>query len=264
MEGYMTATTSRRAVLAGVAAVPALSLPAIAATLDRYKFDPVATLARVREIVDRLETCYICDGWVPDREGNARLLRYFEWSVANPEESLDDVSDEWSWVLKFIHDNGQSIDWVLYGEPGGPVCKGAAHSRRADAELLELGRKFDARVALYEEARRRWEPNWEAKERAVAAKPGCTAMEMFAIHAQIDREIPVADPHPDDFFDRDLEALQHRIMDMPAHTPAGLAVKARVVRFAVPDYWDAPEKDRDWDKRMVTKLVDALDRPVQS
>jgi hypothetical protein len=30
MEGYMTATTSRRAVLAGVAAVPALSLPAIA------------------------------------------------------------------------------------------------------------------------------------------------------------------------------------------------------------------------------------------
>jgi hypothetical protein len=65
MEVYMTATTSRRAVLAGVASVPALSLPAIAADhpdakllalgrkLEAKNTETAEAFARYSEIDDR-------------------------------------------------------------------------------------------------------------------------------------------------------------------------------------------------------------------
>jgi hypothetical protein len=39
---------------------------------------------------------------------------------------------------------------------------------------------------------------------------------------------------------------------------AGLAIKARVARFACDYYWSKSEEDTDWDKLIARQLIDAV------
>jgi hypothetical protein len=123
-----TSRLSRRTALAGmvgVAAAGAVALPATAGALDA-----AAALARAEQMIELLRTRHVCEGWHGhglDEAAAARTLAYFRnWAAGGP----DDV-DEWMSVVEFLDDHGQSIDWILLGDPGGMICGSASRSARA-------------------------------------------------------------------------------------------------------------------------------------
>jgi hypothetical protein len=157
MEAEMTSTTSRRAVLVGAAALPVLGAPVAALTsaasaaavaapsiaaLDHPERTAAEQLARVEQMIGWLRTSYICDGWKLDEAAADRVLRFFRTSVQFPttHEHQPDYQDEWMFVISFINDHGQSFDWLLAGDVGGMICKGARRSSRATATALQAKR----------------------------------------------------------------------------------------------------------------------------
>jgi hypothetical protein len=44
-------------------------------------------------------------------------------------------------------------------------------------------------------------------------------------------------------------------MALPAFTLAGLAVKARLARFACSHFYDEPDGNADWDKLVARRLI---------
>jgi hypothetical protein len=55
-----------------------------------------------------------------------------------------------------------------------------------------------------------------------------------------------------------LEPVERAIMAMPAHTVAGLGVKARHAKYVMSEYWDAPIDRIGWDARAVRLLIEAV------
>jgi hypothetical protein len=131
-----TTNPSRRALLAGapaVALVAGTSASGIATAAEAGAADQLdftAMLGRAEFVIECLRTRYITEGWHGrglDEDAAARTLAYFRnRSAGGP----DDV-DEWMVAVNFIGDHGQSIDWVVLGDPGGLICKAAKHSERA-------------------------------------------------------------------------------------------------------------------------------------
>jgi len=88
----MTATTTRRAILAGVAAVPALSLPAIAAAPD-----PIfAALDRCRAAWDADRAAF--DATDVLEELLPYEVRTWSWVVGKPTMPPDHVDDDPRWI----------------------------------------------------------------------------------------------------------------------------------------------------------------------
>ena len=106
---------SRRAALTGAVAV-AVSAPAAVGLPAATPADHAAILARAEEIIYRLRTRHIREGWSPDTEGGERMLRYFRRCVANP--GYDDPDEFYSAVVEYTGRNNQSLDWLLSGNPG--------------------------------------------------------------------------------------------------------------------------------------------------
>jgi hypothetical protein len=123
---YQGAAGLAGASVAAVAALPAGAIEAGAAG----RLDAAAALGRAEFMIERLRTRYVCEGWHGrglDEDAAARALAYFRnWSAGGP----DDV-DEWMFVVRFLGDHGQSIDWIVLGDPGGMICEGASRSLRA-------------------------------------------------------------------------------------------------------------------------------------
>jgi hypothetical protein len=126
---------SRRAVLAGITATPALALPALAASATALPpatgRDAAATLHRLEQMIDILRTRVVCKGWHPnglDETAAARTLAYFR--AGFPEESEEDFVEREA-VFDFIYGHGQSMDWIILGDPVVLICRAAEHSRRA-------------------------------------------------------------------------------------------------------------------------------------
>jgi hypothetical protein len=95
--------------------------------------DHHAILARAEQMIDLLRTCYICDGWHGkglDEVAAERMLQYFRRLADGAPE--DDQDPEWEAAVAFVGDHGQSLDWILLGDPSGLICLGAAHSARAE------------------------------------------------------------------------------------------------------------------------------------
>jgi hypothetical protein len=90
--------------------------------------DHRAILARVEQIIDLLRTRYVCDGWKLDEEGAERTLRYFRHCA----DGGRDNNREYTAAREFLYRNGQSLDWVIAGDPGGMICHAAAQSAGAD------------------------------------------------------------------------------------------------------------------------------------
>jgi hypothetical protein len=86
-----------------------------------------ASLARAKQIVDLLSTCYVREGWKIDEAAAERALAYCR---ANAKDGSD-PDDERKAALDFFHSHGQSLDWVFCGDIGGMVCGLAKHSQRA-------------------------------------------------------------------------------------------------------------------------------------
>jgi hypothetical protein len=55
-----------------------------------------------------------------------------------------------------------------------------------------------------------------------------------------------------------LEPIEQAIMAIPARTIAGLGVKARHAAHVMPEHWDAPIDQIDWDARAVRFLIEAV------
>jgi hypothetical protein len=55
-----------------------------------------------------------------------------------------------------------------------------------------------------------------------------------------------------------LDPIERAIMQMPACTIGGLAVKARHAAYVMSEYWDAPIDRIDWDARVVRLLIEAV------
>jgi hypothetical protein len=142
------------------------------------------------------------------------------------------------------------------------LAQGGAHS---DAELIELGRQLDELLAVQADAIRRAQPNWDAwkdvlrkfGERHAAGEGHITNQEYIAAGQEVDRQCPIAFPHPDDVNDA-MYPISCRIMALPAHTLAGLAVKAKLAKDGCANFWDKPFDDADWDHKVVRTLIDAV------
>jgi hypothetical protein len=55
-----------------------------------------------------------------------------------------------------------------------------------------------------------------------------------------------------------LEPVEAAIMAAPAHTFAGLGVKARHAAYVMSEYWNGPIDRIDWDARAVRLLIEAV------
>jgi hypothetical protein len=140
-----------------------------------------------------------------------------------------------------------------------PTAALAAINPTADAELLAVGREYDALVKLLHDTRQRWLPNWEAQKRALAELPerNHTDDEIMAALRRADSEHPIADPHPDDISDM-MDLPSRRIMALPATTVAGLVVKARFAREENSHLLDKPEADLEWTELAMRNLIDEV------
>jgi hypothetical protein len=112
----MPTTSTRRAGLAGAAAVPVLAVPAIARDAEST-YDRQAAVARLEYIVKVLRQSSVCDNWKLDEAKALHVLANF-----------DDDEDA---LIEWIREHGQSFDWVLLGDPGGMIYREAARSPAA-------------------------------------------------------------------------------------------------------------------------------------
>ena len=100
----------------------------------------------------------------------------------------------------------------------------AARKRRRDAELLALGRQFDAALAKLLSLQMR------------------DADAIGPVEAFLAR----------------MESIERAILAIPADSMAGVAVKARVAAHVVSNYWDVPLDRLDLDARAFRLLVEAV------
>jgi hypothetical protein len=100
----------------------------------------------------------------------------------------------------------------------------AARQRRGDAELLALGRQFDAALTKLLSLQVR------------------DAVSVDRIEAFLAR----------------MEPIERAILTIPADSLAGVAVKARVAAHVVSNYWDVPLDQLDLDARAFRLLVEAV------
>jgi hypothetical protein len=86
-----------------------------------------ASLARAKQIVELLSTCYVRKGWKIDEAAAKQALAYcqaYAKDGSDPDEGRKSAMD-------FFHSHGQSLDWVFCGDIGGMICGLAKHSERA-------------------------------------------------------------------------------------------------------------------------------------
>lgn len=124
--------------------------PSIASEAESPFCKPDEILARARFVIETLRTRYVCEGFQIDEEGAARALTYLEGLAAGvPESDDDDFLED---VVKFFSDHGQSIDWVICGDPAVMICREASFSRRAHEMNPEVPVCKWGRVGLPESA----------------------------------------------------------------------------------------------------------------
>jgi hypothetical protein len=135
-----------------------------------------------------------------------------------------------------------------------------------DAELLELGRRFDELLLVYADAKKRSKPNDDAWQRQMEKfserHNGPIAVsisneEYEEAGARIDRDYPIAYPDCGDVFDL-MDDPQRRIMTLPAFALAGLVVKAKVAKFGSDHIYQTNFEDADWDHKTMRSLIDAV------
>jgi hypothetical protein len=66
--------------------------------------------------------------------------------------------------------------------------------------------------------------------------------------------VSCAGPSVDDITDM-MDPYMRKIMALPARTPAGLAVKARVAEWVCSNYWDEPDDNCDWARKLIEAML---------
>jgi hypothetical protein len=133
----------------------------------------------------------------------------------------------------------------------------------SDARLIELGMRLDTIADKEAFAVAKLRPLWDEHASRMRdwhlANPQCH--NDVEAYQRISAEIgltELADRLGLDECQHMAGPLSEQIMALPATTLAGVAVKARLARYAANDYWDSADEDADWDKICVRKLVDAV------
>jgi hypothetical protein len=127
-----TTNPSRRALLAGApAAAAALAVGAGAnvAAISMAKavgLDWPAIVPRAEAVVDKLQNYYGAEWSIADQDAAAAMLKYCRDRGAG----LPDDETAWKGTLEFFWDYGQSLDWVVYGDPVSMIATMAARSPR--------------------------------------------------------------------------------------------------------------------------------------
>jgi len=135
-----------------------------------------------------------------------------------------------------------------------------------DAELLELGRRWEAVYRELCAIRPTADASWAKFEEALKpTRRRYRAGEILgeaalAEHARLCEETGAdADQSKlEEIYER-LDPLSEAILHAPpAHTIRGLAVKARVAMEDVSRYWDKPIRDLDMDQHLYRDLIETI------
>jgi hypothetical protein len=133
-----------------------------------------------------------------------------------------------------------------------------------DAELLGLGRQLDQLRQAYALSHAFWGPIWVEQDKRLREwsmdHPKRTESQVRAAYVAIADELAAntTQPHPDNLLGGDGVSFQRAIMDIPATTLAGLAVKAKLAKFSASELWYLSDDDADWGDLAVRKLIDAV------
>jgi hypothetical protein len=266
----ITSRLTRRATLAGLsvaAAAGVAALPAVALGVERDPIDWPGILARAEHMITTLRRSYGGENWtVDDDEAAARTLRYFHAGAAGADDD-----EEWRATINFFGVHGQSLDWVLHGDPVTMICGMAEHSRQraamgapsfgADAELIALGVQHDELVKQWGIGREKEMP-WADRMNSLLSEVGAgtpfdlTPEVWEEIEAKVD-ELGEWPSGANDVTDA-MDPISRRIMALPATTPAGLGVKARAAVFACSHHWDKLFDELNWDDKHARALIESV------
>ena len=250
-------------IAVGTLATPAALASSSAAVPAAESFDVKAALARLEQIIEILRTRAVCHGWHDggglDETGAARALAYFR--AGCPEESDKDFAERRE-VFQFLRDHGQSLDWIICGDPVALICGAAKNSGRASAildhELLALGVELDAFLPQYHAQQAKnalHRAAWEAE----CLRLGLPRLELGTVSDEEWRERNQARLHVRTIYsdeeDKDvggdgvsiawtrlhdeMYSILDRVIDCQPKTKAGLGVMARVVSLDCDSHHDS-------------------------
>jgi predicted nucleic acid-binding protein len=94
-------------------------LPSAQAAADNQ----AAIVSRAEQVVELLRSKYVADGWQLNEQRAADFLDALRRLDFENDDSLEMKS-----VLDWVHDHGQSLDWIFQGDFAAMICAGAAHS----------------------------------------------------------------------------------------------------------------------------------------
>jgi len=238
---------SRRSLVASAATLPALAVPAVTASTAVAVATPTispdtqphidslqAIAARAEQLVDVLATRYVREGWAFDHDRAARFLQY----VRHLDATVGNTDREGE-TIKWVLDHGQSPDWLFYGDVSdlitGQAATRATIGTPVDAELIALG----------DELQRLWPEYLAARD---------------AFNEEVPDDGPAATKY--DAIDWQTCKLAEQIMVIPAHTMAGLRVKAMVAIYSTEvaesgNFWSTAFNDLSWDHQGMRALIEA-------
>ncbi|MEH2468851.1 hypothetical protein V1281_001893 [Nitrobacteraceae bacterium AZCC 2161] len=114
-----------------------------------------ATLARAEQIVETLRNKHVADGWALFEPAAEEMLGFFRRRLEGKPERDNEFRMD---VVEFFGAHGQSLDWVLFGDPSVMICRLAAAKSEergeADVELLDLVDQYVAAQAEHERLRK--------------------------------------------------------------------------------------------------------------
>jgi hypothetical protein len=123
---YSKIDSSRRRFLTVTAAASAVSVTALAAAAMPVHQSCEAgmnqALERIEFIVRTLRESFVREGWKLNEPDAARVIRYFRWAAEGRPEPDPEAQFAWKW----INAHGQSLDWIVSGDPRSMICAGVA------------------------------------------------------------------------------------------------------------------------------------------
>jgi hypothetical protein len=224
MNMMLKSGTALAASTAVAVAAPTISSAATVLPADSRE----AMVARAEQLVEVLGTCFVREGWKFDAERGAQFVE----SVRTFDEN-DGNCPKFEMVLDWMHDHGQSLDWLADGDAAGLItCRAATRATVGagiDAELIALGERLKE---VSDEAEKRrpdadlHEECWEAADFERANEAGENAAGHARFKAMADKNGYKAACDKWQAVCKVEHQIASAIFKMPANTRIGEGVRA--------------------------------------
>jgi len=97
-----------------------------------------ATIARAEKVVELLGDCHIREGWRFDKKWGAHFIDALQsWDFNDTE------GQEFQVIVDWINGHGQSLDWIIRGDPCSLICGAAAASNPITVSAVVRRRQFE-------------------------------------------------------------------------------------------------------------------------